>query len=84
VFITVDQKLVYKHKPKRCSNCKNRAISTYVFGEPSDKLIEELQTNKLIKLGGCSMEVGRYQKQWHCEQCNTDFYKEFHLIEQQF
>ncbi len=76
MYITSDKKLVYKYKPRVCSNCKNKHISTYVFGEPSEQLIEELKTNELLKLGGCCKEFGPYEKKWHCEHCNTDFYKE--------
>lgn len=81
MFITDDQKIVYKSKPTCCKNCGNKNISTYVFGEPNELFIEELKTNKLLKIGGCCMELGQYQKQWCCEQCNIDFYKDTMLAD---
>lgn len=78
---------VYKQQPTCCKVCGNRTIASWLFGYPSEKVIQDqlqAKSQRKYKLGGCSIDQ-MYQndlvKSWHCNQCNSDFYSEIDVIE---
>ncbi len=71
-------KNVFERKPRYCRRCGGKSIATYIYGFPSEKMIEMIKTKKYAS-AGCCLDFSEYQRTWCCNTCGFDFYKKAKL-----
>jgi len=66
----------YKHKPKKCPNCKHTPVARILRGMPlfTEKFAKALDEGRLV-IGGCEVNSDRPLPEWKCVNCNCEFFK---------